>query len=122
MKGTVHLPQGLTLEPSTQPHTTKHPRTTMAFKAQTGGRRPSTHRPDESELVALGCAYAMMFCFCGGDMVRSHCEKLAAEVKRVGGSTQVWAPDEVSTHMRPHELACHMHMRARCTCTCTKKR
>ena len=99
----------------------------MAFRRQTGGRKAATHRPNESELVALTAAYAMVLCHCGGDLVKSHSETISNEVYRAGGSTQEWSHDEVSTHMQPHELSPpHMHARPRThahvhvTCTRTK--
>lgn len=86
----------------------------MAFRKQTGGRKASTHRPHESELVALTAAYAMVLCHCGGDLVKAHSEKISSEVLRAGGSTQEWSHDEVSAHMHPHELfPAHMHARPR---------
>ena len=66
----------------------------MAFRLSSG-RRPTGHVPNETELIALGCGFAMMFRHCGGFYTPQHSEIISDEVKRAGGSMQEWSHQEV---------------------------
>ena len=76
----------------------------MAFRQRKAGRQAEGHRPSESELLSLGAAWAMVMRHCGGNWTSNHAELVADEVKRAGGSTQLWTNDEVRTD--PHLPLC----------------
>lgn len=71
----------------------------MAFRLQTGGRKaPVEHRPNEVELVSLSVALAMVLRLAGGKWTKQHAQLVADEVRRSGGTSQNWTPNEVCAH------------------------
>ena len=60
-----------------------------------GGRAATGHLPNETELLSLGCGFAMMMSHCAGNYSPVHSVTVSEEVKRAGGSTQDWDHNEV---------------------------
>ena len=75
----------------------------MAFRVRKGGVAAGGHRPNETELIALGTAWASVFVCCDGQYTVEHSTMISDEVKRAGASTQDWSNAEV--HDRPNLVA-----------------
>ena len=92
----------------------------MAFRVRRGGAAAGGHRPNETELIALGTAWSMAFCHCNGEWSGpTHAALVSEEVKREGGSTQDWTNAEVSSCAHARRLAVtgvRAHVCARAPC------